>query len=174
MLARVFLPPHLLPPPHLPKDPPSPSIKGKLTNHAQPHKPEPQHCQHRQSDPQRRLHVQRQPEKPTVGLIRSAAAAGARVRALKDPGRVAGGGVDLVPPAQADEAAASDVFEVVEVGGEEEDGEDEDEDARFWGVSFWWEDESLGGRCTSFGRRRGRQRGRLEGLLLGSKEGWEG
>jgi len=36
--------------------------------------------------------------------------------------------VDLVPPAEAYEAAASDIFEVVEVGGQEEDGDDEDED----------------------------------------------
>lgn len=41
---------------------------------------------------------------------------------------VAGLGVDFVPPAETDEAAAGDVFEVVEVGGEEEDGDDEDED----------------------------------------------
>ena len=43
--------------------------------------------------------------------------------------RVAGRGVDFVPPAQADEAAAGDVLQVVEVKGEEEEGEDEDEDA---------------------------------------------
>ena len=37
-------------------------------------------------------------------------------------------GVDLVPPAEADEAAAGDVLEVVEVHREDEHGEDEDED----------------------------------------------
>lgn len=37
--------------------------------------------------------------------------------------------VYFVPPAQADEASAGDVFEVVEVGGEEEEGYYEDEDA---------------------------------------------
>ena len=42
--------------------------------------------------------------------------------------RFARGGVDFVPPAQAYEAAAGDVFEVVEVGGQEQDGDDEDED----------------------------------------------
>jgi len=36
--------------------------------------------------------------------------------------------VDLVPPAQADEPAARDVLEVVEVGGQQQDGDDEDED----------------------------------------------
>jgi hypothetical protein len=35
----------------------------------------------------------------------------------------------FVPPAKTDEAAAGDVFEVVEVGGEEEEGYYEDEDA---------------------------------------------
>ena len=42
--------------------------------------------------------------------------------------RVARRRVDFVPPAQADEAPAGDVFEVVEVGGQEQDGDDEDED----------------------------------------------
>jgi hypothetical protein len=42
--------------------------------------------------------------------------------------RLAGAGVDFVPPAQADEAAPGDVLKVVEVGGQEEDGDDEDED----------------------------------------------
>ena len=45
---------------------------------------------------------------------------------------VAGGGVDFVPPAEADEASAGDVLEVVEIGGEEEHGEDEYEDTD-WG-----------------------------------------
>ena len=40
--------------------------------------------------------------------------------------RIAGGGVDFVPPAETDEAPAGDVFEIVEIGGEEEDREDED------------------------------------------------
>lgn len=42
--------------------------------------------------------------------------------------RVARVGVDLVPPAQAHEPAARNVLEVVEVAGEEEDGDDEDHD----------------------------------------------
>lgn len=37
-------------------------------------------------------------------------------------------GIDLVPPAEPDEPAAGDVLEVVEVGGEDEHGDDEDED----------------------------------------------
>lgn len=43
--------------------------------------------------------------------------------------RISGRGVDFVPPTQADEAAAGDVFEVVEIEGEEEEGEYEDKDA---------------------------------------------
>ena len=43
--------------------------------------------------------------------------------------RVSCRGVDLIPPAQADEAAARNVLQVVEVEGEEEEGEDEDENA---------------------------------------------
>ena len=42
--------------------------------------------------------------------------------------RFPGGGVDFVPPAESNEAAAGDVFQVVEVDGEEEEGQDEDED----------------------------------------------
>ena len=38
-------------------------------------------------------------------------------------------GVDFIPPSQTDEAASSDVLEVVEVDGEEDEGEDENEDA---------------------------------------------
>ena len=38
--------------------------------------------------------------------------------------------VDLVPPAEPHKPTAGDVLEVVEVGGEDEHGEDEDEDER--------------------------------------------
>ena len=63
--------------------------------------------------------------------------------------RVPGSGVDFVPPAQADEASASDVFQVVEVGGEEEHGEDEDEDAGGGGGGLVWGWEGGGeGRGT--------------------------
>lgn len=42
--------------------------------------------------------------------------------------RVARLWVHFIPPSQAHEAASGDVFEVVEVGCKEEDGDDEDED----------------------------------------------
>lgn len=37
--------------------------------------------------------------------------------------------VDFVPPAETDEATTGDVLEIVEVGGEKQQGDDEDEDA---------------------------------------------
>lgn len=46
--------------------------------------------------------------------------------------RVAGRTFDLVPPAEADKAPAGDIFEVVKVGGEEENGDYEDKDAEIW------------------------------------------
>lgn len=75
--------------------------------------------------PQHRLQIQRQPEETAV---RGVDGLGAGLAALKHPLRVACLRVDFVPPAQSDEAAAGDVLEVVEVGGEEEDGDDEDHD----------------------------------------------
>ena len=42
--------------------------------------------------------------------------------------RIAGSGVDFVPPAETHKTSAGDVLQVVEIGGEEEDGDDEDED----------------------------------------------
>jgi hypothetical protein len=42
--------------------------------------------------------------------------------------RVSGLSVDFVPPAEAYEAPTGDILEVVEVGCEEEDGDDEDKD----------------------------------------------
>lgn len=62
--------------------------------------------------------------------------------------RIAGRGVDFVPPAEADEAAAGDVFEVVEIKGEEEEGEYEDEDTG-WVEELGW---------LWFGRERKRER----------------
>ena len=45
------------------------------------------------------------------------------------PARVARRRVHFVPPAQPDEPAPGDVFQVVEVGGQEQYGDYEDEDA---------------------------------------------
>lgn len=55
-----------------------------------------------------------------------------------------GRGERFVPPAEADQAAPRDVLEVVEVGCEQEGGEDEDQDTgeRREGVSAGWRSES--------------------------------
>jgi hypothetical protein len=61
--------------------------------------------------------------------------------------RVAGGCVDLVPPAQTNESAAGNVLQVVKVGREEQEGQDEDEDA---GVELLVGTGAVGqgGRCV--------------------------
>lgn len=97
-----------------------------LTHKRQPNEHEPHQRQHRERDPQQRLDVVGQPEEAAV---RGVDGLGAGLAALKHPLGVAAGRIDLVPPAQAHEAAARDVLEVVKVGGKEEDRDDEDEDA---------------------------------------------
>ena len=74
-------------------------------------------------DPPRRLCVERNPKEPAIRLVARLAASLGR---LKDPFRVAGRNVDLVPPAQSHQSPSGNVLEVVEVGGEQEAGEDED------------------------------------------------
>jgi hypothetical protein len=41
--------------------------------------------------------------------------------------RLAGLGINLIPPSKADQASPRDVLQVVEVGGQEEDRDDKDE-----------------------------------------------
>lgn len=101
-------------------------MEEPLTNQRQPDEHEPHEGQDRQRNPQQGLDVVGEPEEAAVGRIDSL---GAGLAALKHPFGVARGRVDLVPPAQAHETAAGDVFQVVEVGGEEKDRYDEDEDA---------------------------------------------
>jgi len=91
-------------------------------NNAQPRRTELENRHNGQSHPQRRLHIQRQPKEAAVRLIPCA------FRGLKHPSRIARRGIDFVPPAQANETAPSYVLQVVEIDGEEEDCEDEDED----------------------------------------------
>ena len=81
--------------------------------------------------------------------------------------RVPGSGVDFVPPAQADEASAGDVFQVVEVGGEEEHGEDEDEDAVWGGVS------EGGGREDGGDGQAVGEEGDVEAEEVDEEGGWE-
>lgn len=99
---------------------------AQLTNKRQPDEHEAHERQYSQRDPQQRLDIVGQPEEAAIGGVDDL---GAGLAALKHPLGVARGRVDLVPPAQPDEPAAGDVFQVVEVAREEEDGDDEDEDA---------------------------------------------
>lgn len=97
----------------------------RLTDKGQPQELQPDERQDGHDDPQDRLDVQCEPEEAAVGGIDNLHA---RVAALKHPFGLARGRVDLVPPAEAYETASSDVLEVVEVGGEEKDCDDEDHD----------------------------------------------
>lgn len=97
----------------------------KLTNKGQPGELELGHRQDSHGNPQRGLDVHGEPEE---AAIRSVDNFSSRLAALKHPLRFAGGRVDLVPPAQTNKAAASNVLEVVKVGREEQDGDDEDHD----------------------------------------------
>jgi hypothetical protein len=109
---------------HISPSPPS-STSGTLTNQSQPNKLKANQRDHRQQNPQYGLRIQRDPEEP---LIRRIDLSYARVRALKHPAAVPRCTVDLVPPAQPDEAPPRNVLQVVEIGCEEQDGDDEDED----------------------------------------------
>lgn len=102
---------------------------AQLTDQRQPDELEFDNCNNGQSHPECRLRIQREPEEPLVRRADQLSAwlIGLR-RALEDPVRVARGSVNLVPPSQSYKSSASDVFEVVEVGCEQQDGDDEDED----------------------------------------------
>lgn len=116
----------LLPPkPTLPIPSKEKKNRTQLTDKRQPNRLQTNHRNHSKHNPQHGLGIQR---KPKEALIRRIDVARLRVRALKDPAPVARRAVDFVPPAQADEAPARNVLEVVEVDCEQQDGDDEDED----------------------------------------------
>jgi hypothetical protein len=94
-------------------------------NKRQPEELQPHHSQNSHDNPQHRLHIQRKPEEAAVRRVDDFRGG---IAALKHPFGVARGRVDLVPPSETDEATAGNVLEVVEVGGEEEDGDDKDHD----------------------------------------------
>ncbi|KUI61396.1 hypothetical protein VP1G_11268 [Cytospora mali] len=100
-----------------------------ITMYIPPDEHEAHQGQYRQGDPEQRLDVVGEPEEAAVGRVDGL---GPGLAALKHPLGVARGRVHLVPPAQPDESAAGDVLQVVEVGGEEEDRDDEDQDAVWW------------------------------------------
>lgn len=95
----------------------------KRTDERQPHELKSHQRQDGQRHPQDGLGVDGEPEEAAVGRVDLARG---RVAALEDPAAVARRGVDLVPPAQADQSPPGDVLQVVEVGGEQEDSDDED------------------------------------------------
>jgi antitoxin (DNA-binding transcriptional repressor) of toxin-antitoxin stability system len=98
--------------------------KSQLTDKRQPLEPDIDDGDEGEGEPQRGLRVQRQPEEAGVGRVDDL---GAGLAALEDPLAVARREVDLVPPPQPYEPAPCDVLEVVEVGGEQQDRDDEDE-----------------------------------------------
>ena len=92
----------------------SPHPGPKLTNKRQPNKLKARQRNHSQQNPQHRLRIQRNPKEP---LIRRIDHPHSRIRALKHPPTIPRRPIDLVPPAQPDEAPSRDVLEVVEVRG---------------------------------------------------------
>jgi hypothetical protein len=99
-----------------------------LTNETQPdHTDQPHNSQNGQSNPQSRCQVQAQPEET---LVRGADCADIGVRGFKDPVRVAGSCVDFIPPPKTNKSTSSNVLEVIEVGREEEKGQDKDQNAK--------------------------------------------
>ena len=96
-----------------------------LTNKRQPNKLQTDQRQNCKQNPQHGLRIQRNPEE---ALVRRIHLPRLRVRRLKHPPPVARLRVDFVPPAQPDESAAGNVLQIVEVDGEQQDGDDEDHD----------------------------------------------
>ena len=97
----------------------------KLTNKRQPHKLETNDGEDGEGDPEDGLAVDGEPEEAAVCRVDGL---GAGFAALEDPVAVAGGGVDLIPPAQTNETSAGNVLQVVKVHGQQQDGNDEDHD----------------------------------------------
>lgn len=95
------------------------------TNQTQPDKLKAEDSHETQGDPAHRLRVQRKPEE---AFVRGVDLSSIWVCTLENPVAVAGLGIDFVPPAQADEASSSDVFQVVKVYCQQDDGDNKDED----------------------------------------------
>ena len=86
---------------------------------------QPEDSDNTQGYPADGLRIQRQPEESLVGSIDLSSI---RVGRLKDPVAIARLGVDFIPPAQTNQSSASNVFEVIEIHGQEDDCDDEDQD----------------------------------------------
>jgi hypothetical protein len=79
-----------------------------------------------QPNPQEWLHIKRHPEEPAVCGIDGL---GRWITALEYPFGIARLRINLVPPAEADQATSSNVLEVVEIGCQEQDDDYKEEDA---------------------------------------------
>ena len=101
--------------------------RTKHTNKRQPDKLQADQRNNSQQHPQHGLRIQREPKEALVRRIDLPGTC-LWIQTLKHPATIARVGVDLVPPAQPDKAAARNVLEVVKVHGEQQDGDDEDED----------------------------------------------
>ena len=97
----------------------------ELTDEGKPHELEADDGEDGEGDPEDGLAVDGEPEEAAVGGVDGL---GTGLAALEDPVTVAGGGVDLIPPAQTNETSAGNVLQVVEVHGQQQDGNDEDHD----------------------------------------------
>jgi len=81
--------------------------------------------------------------------------------------RIPGLRIYFVPPSKSNETTSSDVFEVIEIGCEEEYGDDKDEDARKNGLAgplLGWIERAKKGH-TSCHSEAGHPRGRPQDLL---------
>lgn len=101
---------------------------GQRTNQTKPDKVQSEDGDNTQRYPAHRLRIQGQPEEPLVGSIDLS---GIRIRRLKDPVAVSRLSVDFIPPAQTDQSSAGNVLEIVEIHGQEDDCDDENEDVVF-------------------------------------------
>lgn len=101
--------------------------QGTLTNETQPDDANQSHdSQNGQSHPQSRGQIQAQPEEP---LVCGSDCSDVGVGGFEDPVRVAGGCVDFIPPPKTNKSTPSNVLEVIEVGGEEEESQNKDQNA---------------------------------------------
>lgn len=96
-----------------------------LTNKRQPDELKLYQRNYAESYPQEWLGVDGQPEETTIRRIDLL---DGRIARLKNPMGVTALSINFVPPPQPNESSAGNVFQVVEVDGEEDDCDDEDHD----------------------------------------------
>lgn len=103
-----------------------------LTNQCQPDRLQFSDGYDCQSHPQRRLAVECQPKESLVRCTNQSSARLIGLRCtLEDPVGVACLTIYFIPPAKTDQAPSSYILQVIEVGCEEQDSDDEDEDEVF-------------------------------------------